>query len=203
MALSAVVLAAGAASRFGRPKQLERWPPFNGPTLVERAVTLAATSGVVEVVVVTGNESTRVANLINGQTFPVPVRTVINTRWREGQGFSVAAGVKALEPECQGALFFLSDQPRLGNTIAPNLVNFFLESGFEKEKLIIFPVFEGKRGNPVLFGRFHFPALAELQGDTGGRALIKAFPEFVREVAVDDAAILEDVDTPEDLASLS
>src|SRR5437868_6676666 len=83
-----------------------------------------------------------------------------------GQGFSVAAGVKALSPGSAAALFFLSDQPRLQPSTAPHLVEAFLkaQAGPEPEKRIIFPTFGGKRGNPVIFGKFHFPALSALQG---------------------------------------
>lgn len=202
MRVSAVVLAAGAARRFGRPKQLERWPDAQGPTLVERAVQLAAESGVTEVVLVTGNRAEEVAALFSDPVpYPVPVRIAYNPRWQEGQGFSVAAGVKALGPEVAAALFFLSDQPRLRLSSAQALFQAFTRLP-APEEAIIFPTYQGRRGNPVLFGRSYFGVLAALEGDVGGRAVVKSHPEKVSEVAVDDPAILEDVDTPEDLAAL-
>lgn len=203
MKVSAVVLAAGAARRFGRPKQLERWPDETSPTLVERAVHLAAASGVSEVLVVTGNRAEEVAALfLDAAAYPVPIYSTFNPRWEEGQGFSVAAGVAALSPDTQAALFFLSDQPRLNSSTAKAILKAFEQSGPEGEAAIIFPTYRGKRGNPVLFGQLYFAELKALEGDVGGRAVVKAHPEAVQEVAVDDPAILEDVDTPEDLANL-
>ncbi len=202
MKVCGVVLAAGAARRFGRAKQLERWPDANGPTLVERAVKLAAASGVAEVILVTGNQAEKVAALFaDSSAYPVPIHPVFNLRWEEGQGFSVAAGVKALPVDCTAALFFLSDQPRLQPHSAQALLKALIELA-APEKAILFPIFGGKRGNPVLFGNFYFEKLAQLEGDVGGRAIVKAYPEAIREVPVDDPAILEDVDTPQDLANL-
>jgi molybdenum cofactor cytidylyltransferase len=199
MKLSAIVLAAGAARRFGRPKQLERWPTENDPTLVERVVNLASESGVNEVIVVTGNQAEEVAALFHAQeTYNVPVYPVFNPRWGEGQGYSVAAGVQALLHDVDAALFFLSDQPRLKAATAQALLRAFKPG----EKAIIFLTYQGKRGNPVLFSKDFFPALAALEGDVGGRAVVKENPGAVTEIPVDDPAILEDVDTPEDLANL-
>ncbi len=203
MKICAVVLAAGAARRFGRPKQLEHWPDQHGPTLVERAVRLATESGVSEVFVVTGNRAEEVAALFaDREAYPVPLQMVYNARWQEGQGFSVAAGVKALTADCGAALFFLSDQPRLQAASAQMLVKAWQERGAERESAIIFPTYQGQRGNPVLFGQRYFAALAALEGDVGGRAIVKSHPEAVLEITVSDPAILEDVDTPEDLARL-
>ena len=199
------MLAAGAARRFGRAKQLERWPDPNSPTLVERATWLAAECGAVQVLVVTGNRAEEVAALFsppNILSYPVTITTVHNPRWQEGQGFSVATAVKALPPACEAALFFLADQPRLKLASAQALVQAFEQSQTGREKLILFPTYQGRRGNPVLFGRHYFPLLAALEGDTGGRTIIKAYPEAVQEIALDDPTILEDVDTPEDLAAL-
>ncbi|MEI6044459.1 MAG: nucleotidyltransferase family protein [Chloroflexota bacterium] len=203
MKVSAVVLAAGAALRFGRPKQLERWPTSASPTLVERVVHLAAESGVSEVLVVTGNRAEEVTALFgDARASTVPVSTIYNPRWQEGQGFSVAVGIKALAPRSAAALFFLSDQPRLKLASAQALVQHFTQAGPEREIAILIPTYHGRRGNPVLFGRHYFAALAILEGDVGGRVVVKSHPQAVQEVEVDDPAILEDVDTLEELVAL-
>lgn len=195
--IAAVVLAAGAARRFGRPKQLERWPA-GGPTLIERALVNAVASGATEIVVVTGNAAEQVTAL---SVATVNCRAVYNPRWAEGQGFSVATGVRALEANIKAAIIFLSDQPRLQAETGAALLDAFWQN--PDESAIIFPVFEGKRGNPVLFGQAHFAALTKLEGDVGGRAVVKAHPECVREVQVNDPAIHEDVDTEQDLSKLT
>jgi molybdenum cofactor cytidylyltransferase len=63
---------------------------------------------------------------------------------------------------------------------------------------IAVPVYQGRRGNPVAFSRIHLQRLLQLSGDQGARKLLREFP--VCEIAVDDAGILYDVDSPEDLS---
>lgn len=203
--LAAIVLAAGAARRFGKPKQLEPWPSANGPTLVERAVrlTLAACQG--QVLVVLGNRREAVQAVLESTIASDRVIPIFNPRWEEGQGFSVAAGVKAVQassPEVGGVLIMLTDQPRLKAGTLTSLVERFLELGEAGKGRILFPVFEGKRGNPVIFGQALFEELAGLEGDVGGRAIVKKHPAAILEMPVPDGAIHEDVDTPEELAKL-
>ncbi|NWJ48729.1 MAG: nucleotidyltransferase family protein [Chloroflexi bacterium] len=203
--VSAVVLAAGAARRYGKPKQLERYPA-DGATLLERAVSLALLSGAGEVIVVLGNAGLEALEILNNYIRPPDTKNVLlqiayNPRWAEGQGFSVATGVEALDPQSRGALFLLADQPRVKPETARNLIAHFLNLPDSANK-IIFPTFNRKRGNPALFGRGFFPELAALQGDSGGREVVKAHPQAVIELAVDDPGIHEDIDTPEDLARL-
>ncbi len=198
----AIVLAAGAARRFGRPKQLERWPAPAGPTFLERALANAQAAGANEIILVTGNAAVQIEAIGRdwAQGADQNYRAVFNPHWQAGQGFSVAAGVQALGPEVAAAVFFLADQPRLAPTTGAALVAAFKAAN--DENAIIFPMYGGKRGNPVLFGRAHFAALARLEGDVGGRAIVKAHPEYVREIEVADPAIHEDIDTPQDLSNL-
>ncbi|MEI7554872.1 nucleotidyltransferase family protein [Candidatus Chlorohelix sp.] len=205
MLVSAVVLAAGAARRYGKPKQLECYPA-DGTTLLERAISLALLSGAGEVIVVLGNAEQAALEILNSYIRPidtknVPMQIVFNPRWAEGQGFSVATGVAALDPQSRGTLFILADQPRVNPETARNLISHFLSLP-DSDNKIIFPTFNGKRGNPALFGRGFFSELAALQGDSGGREIVKAHPQAVIELAVADPAIHEDVDTPEDLERL-
>jgi molybdenum cofactor cytidylyltransferase len=201
----AVVLAAGAARRFGRPKQLARFPTPDSPTLVERAVSLALDAVLAKVFVVTGNQHEKVNEVLKPlQSRYDALLTVYNEHWELGQGFSVAAGVRAVQqeqPGTGGILFMLADQPRLKVSTLAILTQTF--QGLEaKNEKILFPVYNGKRGNPVIFGRAFFEELAQLEGDSGGRTVVHTHPTAAHEVEVDDPAIHEDVDTPEDFDRL-
>jgi molybdenum cofactor cytidylyltransferase len=86
----------------------------------------------------------------------------------------------------------LGDMPFVQPSTISGLVK-ALENGAS----IAAPSTNGKRGNPVAFSSIHLPALLALQGDQGARGILLTNP--VHEVAVDDAGILRDVDTPSDL----
>jgi molybdenum cofactor cytidylyltransferase len=67
---------------------------------------------------------------------------------------------------------------------------------------IVVPIFEGRRGNPVLWGAEFFPSMRRLGGDAGARALIAENADQVVEVDLQSEAVLVDVDTPQALADL-
>jgi molybdenum cofactor cytidylyltransferase len=203
--LAGIVLAAGAARRFGKPKQLEPWPPTSGPTLVERAVRLTLEACQGQIFVVVGNRQAEVQAVLETKIASERVTPVFNPRWQEGQGVSVAAGIRAVQaanPAVWGVLIMLTDQPRLKGRTLSSLVEQFLELGETAKERILFPVFEGKRGNPVIFGQAFLKELAGLEGDVGGRAIVRKYPVAILEVPVADGAIHEDADTPEELAKL-
>jgi CTP:molybdopterin cytidylyltransferase MocA len=70
----------------------------------------------------------------------------------------------------------------------------------DHETRISFPVHEGRRGNPVLWGRGFFAALGELSGDMGGRQVLSENPAAVNSIGWHDDSIHRDIDTPADLA---
>ena len=94
----------------------------------------------------------------------------------------------------------LGDMPRVSPKAIDRLIAAFnpLEG-----RAICVPTWQGKRGNPVLFARRFFPEMLEVSGDVGARALIGEHAEVVCEVAMDDDAVLVDVDTPEMLATVN
>ncbi len=101
---AAIVLAAGEAQRFGKPKQLLE---LEGQPLVRRAARLALSAGLDPVIVVTGAYSHKIQPALQG----LPVRLVENPAWAQGQSSSLQAGLRSLEADCGGAIFMLADQP--------------------------------------------------------------------------------------------
>jgi molybdenum cofactor cytidylyltransferase len=185
-----VVLAAGGSSRFGSPKQLARW---QGQTFIERAVdtALAAAAGQ-PVVVVLGAEIEQSRALLKDK----PIEIIINHRWGQGQSTSMQAGLAALPGHVGSAIFVLVDLPQL----TPDVLTALIDRHRQTLAPIVWPEFEGQRGNPVLFDRALFPELKQIRGDTGGRALIKMYAAQAERVAVENPAVLQDFDRPEDLA---
>jgi molybdenum cofactor cytidylyltransferase len=190
---SIILLAAGASSRFGRPKQVIDW---RGKPLVRHMAELALSSGCSLVRVVVGAYSEPVSRALDG----LPVEVVENQGWREGQAASVRAGIRGLPDRVNSALFLLVDQPQVPLELLQGLFDLHAQT----LSPLTAPTCQGRRANPVLFDRVTFPDLLTLKGDMGGRALF-ANPEKypVAWLHWEDERLLWDVDTEEDLSKLS
>ncbi len=190
--IAAIVLAAGRASRMGANKLVAE---LDGVPLVRHAVLAALASPARPVVVVTGNEADRVRAALAG----LEVVVVHNADFATGLASSLRTGIAAV-PEAAGAVVCLGDMPHVTSAHVAALVTAFVAA--DDDGAIIVPTCHGRRGNPVLWGRGRFAEIAQLTGDVGARALIDRHAAMVRWVAVDDPAILVDVDTPAALAQL-
>ena len=185
--IAAIVLAAGASTRMGRQKLT--LPMADGRPLVRVAVEQVLAAGVDDTVVVLGGDAEAVALALA----PLPVRTVVNPRYAEGQSTSLRAGLDALRPGTDAALVALGDQPLPDPDVIRRLVGAFRTSG----RPIAAPVYRDGRGNPVLFAAALFGELRAVTGDRGGREVIARDPGRVVEVSV-DTPMPADIDTPED-----
>jgi molybdenum cofactor cytidylyltransferase len=187
---------------MGRAKQLL---PFGSTTLLGRVLDTARRAGLHAIVLVLGFEAGRICRALElnrPEARPCPDRTgvqVIDTPdWHKGQSFSVAAGLKALPPDMDGALFLLGDQPLVTAQTLHHLVSAFQTS----DHWILAPCFNGQRGNPVLVASPLFDRLIHPAGDAGARVLFREFSHRMHCLEVDDPGVLRDVDTPEDYAAL-
>jgi molybdenum cofactor cytidylyltransferase len=189
--IAAIILAAGSASRMGRPKQLLDW---GGRPLVRVVAEHALAAGVDRVLVVVGAASDAVAAALAG----LPVELVENPAYAEGQSTSLRAGVAALGPDVGAALMLLGDQPFVTSAIVERIV----EEWRASRAAIVAPVYRGQRGNPVLFAHTIFGELLAIEGDQGARAILAADPARIHKVPFDDDLPLVDIDTPEDYTRL-
>ncbi len=190
-AVAAVILAAGASARLGRPKQLLT---LDGQTLLRRTVEAATKAGCAPVLVVLGAHAEQFSGEIVALAGSIQV--IVNEKWSKGMGTSLASGVAALEgaaPNVRAAVVLLCDQPHVSAEVVRALVEAFFVSG----KPVVASEYGGVRGAPCLFARSLFPELAALSGDMGARKIIAR--QAVEHVAVVPfAGGQEDVDTPDD-----
>lgn len=184
--VAAVILAAGASTRLGRPKLLL---PHHGVPLLRRAVDTAVAGGCGEVVVVLGADHEEYRPLLAG----LPVRTVVNAEYRQGMSSSIRAGVEAVSDHAQGAVILLADQPFIDAGIVRRLIETYHSSGMK----IVTCQYGGVRGVPTLFDRALFLELLILEGDQGARQVMATYPRHVTAVEI-PAAAARDVDTPDD-----
>lgn len=188
--VSAIVLAAGTASRMGSQKQLLR---LGSKTLLEHTLDNLRASRVQQIVVVLGSAAETIRPLIGAQA-----KVVINEAFSEGMGTSLQCGLRAVDAETEAALVVLADQP----LVKPATVNQLIDDYQAHKPQILIPLYRGFRGNPVLLDRSVFPEIAGLNGDMGCRAIFGDHLENIRKVEVEDAGILLDADRPQDLQTL-
>ena len=189
----AIILAAGASSRLGSPKQLLL---LDGQPLVTRAAQAALTAGAWPVVVVLGAH----AEKIRPALARLPVLVVENAAWPEGMAASIRTGITTLgqfSRTLEAALIALCDQPAFNAEVIAQL----LATQHTTGRSIVAARYAARHGAPALLLRAHFPALAALTGETGARDLLNGDPTHV--AAVDLPALAQDLDTPADLAALS
>ena len=184
---AAVILAAGASTRLGNPKQLVQ---IDGESLLLRTARLALEAGCAPVIVVLGFEADRMSAELAG----LPVEAVVNQKWDSGMGSSLACGVVAAlraRPKMDALVLLVCDQPRL---TAAHLLR-LLALHAAGSSAITASAYAGRAGVPAVFGTGLFSALKSIEGDQGARDLI--FRHGARTVDWPDGAY--DIDLPGDL----
>lgn len=188
--IAAIVLAAGASARMGRPKLLLT---YHGVSLLRRAVDAAVHGGCDDIVVVLGADCEQYLPVLTG----TPARVVDNPEFAHGMSTSIRAGIEALPEETQAAVILLADQPFLDDGVIRRLIDTYRTSG----KKIVACAYGGVRGVPVLFDRALFLELLVLEGDQGARQVMATYPNHVAEIEITLTAA-RDVDTPDDARRL-
>lgn len=187
--VAGIILAAGASTRLGQPKQLLPW---RGQPVICHVAQTALSASLDPVVVVTG----AVDDLIQKALAGLAVQVVHNPAWAEGQSASVRCGLQALPDAAGAVVILLADQPQVPVTLVGKLVEIYRSQPVE----IVAPQVQDRRANPVLFDRSVFSDLLALQGDTGGRAVFSH--HTVTWLPWLDDSLLLDIDTWEDYQRL-
>jgi molybdenum cofactor cytidylyltransferase len=157
-----ILLAAGASTRMGTPKQLLQ---YQQQSLLRHMVEVALASVCNPVIVVLG----AYADLIRPEVESLNVRIVENHRWSEGMSTSIQSGIEALNEDVDAVVLMLCDQPFVSTQIINRLVNVFWDTGGQ----IVASEYGGVQGVPALFKRTLFTELLTLSGATGARQVIK------------------------------
>ena len=193
--VACLLLAAGTGSRFGGDKLLY---PVDGQPMAAHAIQLHAGIPYALRIFVTQRRHAALAEQAAQAGFLVGY----NDTPERGIASSIRVAMDLLDgqliqPDGQliqpdGLLFGVGDQPRLRRETVLLLLDRFREA----PERIVAPVWQGRRGNPVVFPARFREALAHLEGDTGGSAVIRAHPDALLLVPVSDGAELTDIDTP-------
>jgi molybdenum cofactor cytidylyltransferase len=189
--VGAIVLAAGRSSRMGLEHKL--LADLGGKPVIAHVVDRLAAAGLPPPVVVLGHHADDVRAALGDRA----AIYVTAPDFAEGMSHSLRAGLAAAPAGWGAAIVALGDMPAVDAATYAALVAELLD-----RIPVVVPTWNGKRGNPVGWSRTHWPALMAVTGDGGGKALLAALSDRLVEVAVDDAGILTDVDTPAALAAL-
>ena len=185
--IAAIILAAGASQRMGRPKALLQ---IRGETFLEAVLDVCRASGINRRIVVVGPDTDKLlANIdLAGCT------VVQNLAPETGPIGSIRIALNAIvNHPVEAVMVWHVDQPHVTVSTVTALIDRFRQRGPE----IVVPEFDGRRGHPVIFGRAVFAELLGAPDDEGARTVVRANPDRIAVVRVDDRAVIEDVDTPE------
>jgi molybdenum cofactor cytidylyltransferase len=183
----AIILAAGESKRMGRPKMLL---PFNGSTMIETVIRNVSESKVDKILVVLGAERDAISDKIS----KLNATCCQNEDYKDGMLSSVRCGFIHLPADYKAVLVFQGDQPLITQNAINTVIDAYLSSG----KGIVIPVYNTKRGHPLLLDIKYRKEIEKLTPDEGLRSLSNKFPEDVLEIETSESGILRDFDTFDD-----
>jgi molybdenum cofactor cytidylyltransferase len=183
--IAIIILAAGASTRLGTPKQLL---PYNGITLLRRTVQTVLLSGMKSVHVILGFEAEKMKLEITG----LPVHTIVNPNWQKGISTSIRSGIQSIKLTIDAALIVLCDQPKL----SVDILNTLIETYHATRAPIVTCKYAGTVGVPAIFDRRIFPELLLLKGNHGAKNIIERYTRERIEIEFYGGEI--DIDTATD-----
>ncbi|MDY6898110.1 MAG: nucleotidyltransferase family protein [Cyanobacteriota bacterium] len=187
-----IILAAGKASRMGKPKQLLT---YQGSSLISHAINVGLNSICKPVVVVLGAYAEKVKLEID----KLPVQIIENPDWETGMASSIRAGISTINQNninLDAVIIALADQPLIPEAVFNELIQKYQET----ENKIIASAYDDIVGVPALFDKNLFLELMDIKGDRGAKALIRKYQDEVLTIPVAEAAI--DIDTEDDYEKL-
>ena len=184
--LAAVILSGGASSRMGSPKALLA---YQGRPFLEHLLEIAVHPQIGVRRVVLGADAGPIAKAIHLQANEI----VINPDWEKGQLTSIQAALRSLPPGTDGILLCLIDHPLISASMIEELVERFYKSG----KPIVLPVYEGRRGHPLIFAANLYDELLAAPLETGARAVVWAHSREVEEVRTNEEGCVLNLNDPE------
>ena len=191
-----IILAAGKASRMGKPKQLLT---YQGSSLISHAVKIGWNSICKPVIVVLGAYKEQ----IKPQIDKFPVQIVENSDWETGMSSSIRAGINAInqsDSNLDAVIIALADQPLISEAVFNQLIEKYRETRNTTRNKIIASAYDDIVGVPALFDKTLFSKLMNIEGDRGAKALMRKYRDEVLTIPIPEAAI--DIDTQDDYQKL-
>jgi molybdenum cofactor cytidylyltransferase len=187
--LHVAILAAGASTRFGSPKQLVR---IAGSPVLHELISSAAYVAGRSVTVVLGAHAREIAPALRQSAASL----IVNRDWQEGLASSIRVAVESAPPRCDGLMLLLADQVAV---TADDLRHLY--AAWKRHPILIAAaLFDGAPGLPAIFPRWALPGLLELRGDRDPKQVIRRNVDQLVRIPMPNASV--DLDTPEDLLAI-
>jgi len=184
--LAAVIHSGGASRRMGAPKALLS---YQGRPFLEHLLDVARHPKIGVRRIVLGADAEPVAKEVNLSSDEI----VINDQWKKGQLSSIQAALRSLPPQTDGVILFLIDHPLISSTLVGELV----ESFYSSSKPIVLPVYEGRRGHPVIFSSALYQELMDAPLETGARSVVWAHAGEVQIVQTSEEGCVLNLNDPD------
>jgi molybdenum cofactor cytidylyltransferase len=184
--LAAVILSGGASRRMGSPKALLS---YQGRPFLEHLLDVAHHPKIGARRVVLGADAEPIAKEINLSADEI----VINEDWEKGQLSSIQAALRSLPPDTDGVILFLIDHPLISSALVGELIETFYTS----RKSIVLPVYEGRRGHPVIFSSTLYPELMSAPLETGARSVVWENASEVQVVQTNEEGCILNLNDPD------
>lgn len=184
-----ILLAAGQSRRFGGNKLLH--PLADGIAVVVHSARRLQSVLPRTIVVVNASDRETIELLENEH-----VQIVLNHQAKSGMGTSIACGVRASR-DADGWVIALADMPYIKTRTLRNVA-----AGITGDSSICAPVYCGRRGHPVGFGRAYADELMRLANDKGARRILSDNRVYLDLVESHDKGVVADIDRPEDVLAV-
>lgn len=191
----AIILAAGQSKRMGQPKLLL---PIQQKPMIQYVVDAASHPRIDKILIVTGAHATLLKQKVRKNK---KVSFIHNPVYVQGMGTSLRCGMEAMSGEVDAVFVFLGDQPFVSPEVIESMSKHY-ERKHPNPKKIIRPMYEGKVGHPVLFSTDLVSFFSSLNGDIGGREIIKSQSHLVYTVPFHHEIWGRDIDTPKDFTDV-
>lgn len=184
--LAAVILSGGASSRMGSPKALL---PYQGRPFLEHLLEVTHHPKIAVRRVVLGAHAEPIAKAVHLSADEI----VINEDWEAGQLSSIRMALRSLPENTEGMLLCLIDHPLISPALVHDLIERFSATG----KPIVLPVYQGRRGHPVIFSSAVYGELLSAPMETGARAVVWAHAADVEEVPTNEEGCILNLNDPD------
>jgi molybdenum cofactor cytidylyltransferase len=186
--LAAIILSGGASRRMGSPKALLS---YQGRPFLEHLLDVARHPKIGVRRVVLGADAGPIVKEVN----LAPEEVLVNEEWEKGQLSSIHAALRSLPPNTDGILLLLIDHPLISSGLVGELIDNFYSS----RKSIVLPVYDGRRGHPVIFSAELYEDLMKAPIETGARSVVWAHAGEVQVVQTNEEGCVLNLNDPDTL----